>query len=402
MRFDSGSGKVPRRKVDHMEIATVLLVVVLVALIGVIALVLRGEKSRAESTGYISQLAQTAEKLTTSQAVIADRLSQSQTFMNERLSQSQTELNDQLAQSQKAMNERLDAVSKRVGDGLNDQTERTGQTLKALAERLAVIDTAQKNLTDLSQQVVGLQDILSNKQARGSFGEIQLENLVSDALPKNAYEIQSTLSNGKRVDCLIKLPNPPGSVCVDSKFPLEGYRALHDASDDVSRKAAARLFGADVLKHVKDIAERYIIASETADWALMFLPSDAVYGEIHANFINVVEEAHKRHVGIVSPNTMMATLQTIRAVLKDARMREQAGFIQVEVGKMMKDVGRLDDRVGKLQRHFEQAQEDVRNIRTLTEKIVRKGDVIAEAPLTESIPSEELAPLPPHVERLNS
>ncbi len=390
------------RKAHYMEIAVVLLGAVLVALIGIIALVLRGEKARADSTSYITRLAKTAENLTTSQAVIADRLSQSQTFVNERLSQSQTELNEQLAQSQKAMNERLDAVSKRVGDGLSDQTERTGQTLKVLAERLAVIDTAQKNLTDLSQQVVGLQDILSNKQARGSFGEIQLENLVSDILPRNAYETQATLSNGKRVDCLIKLPNPPGSVCVDSKFPLEGYRALQDASDGLSRKAASRSFGDDVLKHVKDISGRYIIAGETADWALMFLPSDAVYGEIHANFITVVEEAHKRHVGIVSPNTMMATLQTIRAVLKDARMREQAGFIQVEVDKMMKDVGRLDERVGKLQRHFEQAQEDVRNIRISTEKIIRKGDGIVESPLTESIPTEDLAPLPLNAEGVNS
>jgi len=265
---------------------------------------------------------------------------------------------------------------------------------------LAVIDAAQKNLTDLSTQVVGLQDILSNKQARGSFGEIQLQNLISDALPQNAYELQSTLSNGKRVDCLIKLPNPPGSVSVDSKFPLEGYRALQDAKDEDSRTKATKSFGADVLKHVKDISERYIIPGETADWALMFLPSDAVYGEIHANFIKVVEEAHKRHVGIVSPNTMMATLQTIRAVLKDASMRKQAGFIQIEVGKMMADVGRLDDRVSKLQRHFDQAQEDVRNIRTSTEKIIRKGEVITEVPLAESLPGEDLAPLPPNVERL--
>ena len=361
-----------------MDATTVLLSVVLVALAGVIVLVLRGEKARAEGTHYISQLAQISEKLTTSHAVLADRLSQTQTMMNER----------------------LDAVSKRVGDGLNDQTERTGKTLKVLHERLAVIDAAQKNLTDLSSQVVGLQDILSNKQARGSFGEIQLQNLIADALPQNAYELQSTLSNGKRVDCLIKLPNPPGPVCVDSKFPLEGYRALQDATDEDTRVKAARSFGADVLKHVKDISDRYIIEGETADWALMFLPSDAVYGEIHANFIKVVEEAHKRHVGIVSPNTMMATLQTIRAVLKDARMREQAGFIQIEVGKMMADVGRLDDRVGKLQRHFDQAQEDVRNIRTSTEKIVRKGGIITEAPLSDSIPEEDLAPLPPNVERL--
>ncbi len=308
------------------------------------------------------------------------------------LGQRQAEIAGALQQSQVTMNDRLDGLGKRLGDSLHQQSERTGQSLKVLYERLAVIDHAQKNLTDLSQQMVGLQDILSNKQARGAFGEIQLNDLVTAALPPSAYAFQASLSNGKRADCLLKLPNPPGSIVIDAKFPLESYQALRDAKDEAARVAAGRAFAQDVKTHVVAISEKYIVPGETAESALMFLPSEAVYAELHANFINVVEESFRRRVWIVSPTTLMATLNTVRAILKDSRMREQAHVIQAEVQKMMEDVGRLDDRVGKLQTHFDQATKDIRDIRISTEKITKRGERIDDLQLSDERPADDLPP----------
>ncbi len=310
-----------------------------------------GAKTRAEQALRLQQIAEAAERLTSAQTGLAGRLEQAQIDTNQR----------------------LESLSKRLGDGLTEQTERTGQTLKVLHERLAVIDHAQKNITELSQQMVGLQDILSNKQARGAFGEIQLNDLVGAALPPSAFEFQATLSNGKRADCLLRLPNPPGPIVIDSKFPLESYAQLRNAETDADKAVAGRAFQAAVLKHVKDIAERYIIPGETAESALLFLPSEAVYAELHANFRNVVEEGFRRRVWIVSPTTLMATLNTVRAILRDVHMREQADVIQSEVRKMLEDVLRLDDRVGKLETHFDQAHRDIRDIRISTDKVTKRG-----------------------------
>ena len=307
-----------------------------------------------------------------------------------------------MQQSQSQVNERLDGVMKRLGDGLSQQTEKTGETLKVLHERLAVIDTAQKNLTDLSQQVVGLQDILSNKQARGAFGEIQLQDLVSAALPASAYKLQATLSNNTRVDCLLTLPNPPGSISIDAKFPLDSYNTYVTAEDKAAKINAARQFSADVLKHVKDIQEKYIVPGVTAESALMFLPSEAVYAELHASFRNVIEESFRRRVWIVSPTTLMATLNTVRAVLKDARMREQAGVIQTEVQKMMEDVFRLDGRVDKLQSHFDLVDKDLRDIRISADKVIKRGEKIETVQLGDDTPAKDLPPpdvTPGNVER---
>jgi DNA recombination protein RmuC len=314
------------------------------------------------------------------------------TQMADALSQRQSEISGALQQSQVTMNDRLDGLGKRLGDSLHQQSERTGQSLKTLYERLAVIDSAQKNLTDLSQQMVGLQDILSNKQARGAFGEIQLNDIVQGALPPSAYAFQVSLSNGKRADCLLKLPNPPGSIVIDAKFPLESYQALRDAPDEAAKVQAGRRFAQDVKTHVVAISDKYIVPGETAESALMFLPSEAVYAELHANFINVVEESFRRRVWIVSPTTLMATLNTVRAILKDSRMREQAHVIQAEVQKMMEDVGRLDDRVGKLQNHFDQATKDIRDIRISTDKITKRGEKIDDLQLSDETPAEDLPP----------
>jgi DNA recombination protein RmuC len=275
------------------------------------------------------------------------------------------------------------AITKALGEGLEKSAAKADKSMIALRERLAVIDAAQKSITELSTQVVGLQDILGNKQARGAFGEIQLQDLVASVLPPSAFELQATVGGNRRVDCLLKLPNPPGPICVDAKFPLEGYRALREARDDVARVRAGREFSAAILKHVRDIAEKYIVPGETADAALMFLPSEAVFAELHASFPNAVEQSYRAKVFIVSPTTLWATLNTMRAILKDVRMREQAGLIQQLVQAMMADVGRLDDRVGKLRRHFDQAQEDMRQIETSTGKITRRGESIESLELGE-------------------
>ena len=258
---------------------------------------------------------------------------------------------------------RLEDVQKNMGDVLHGSTTRTARSLGELHTRLEAIDKAQSNIEKLSGDVLSLQDILSNKQTRGAFGEIQLNDIVSKALPADAYEFQATLSNGKRADCLIKLPDPPGSIVIDSKFPLEAYEALHAAQSDAEVQVAARQMKTAVRAHIKAIAERYIIEDETADGALLFLPSEAVYAELHAHFGDVVREGFAARVWIVSPTTCMATLNTMRAILKDARMRAQAGAIRRELAMLYKDVERLGERVGKLDTHFGQARKDVEEIK---------------------------------------
>ena len=316
-----------------------------------------------------------------------------------RLAAAQAELAGRLVQSQHEVNERLEGLTRQLGVSLTQQGDKTGESLRLLQERLAVIDAAQKNITELSQQVVGLQDILANKQARGAFGEIQLNDLVGSILPPSAFTLQARLSNGRIADCLLKLPNPPGPIVVDAKFPLESYHGLATARDEDVRRRASRDFAAAILKHVKDIAERYVVPGETAESALMFVPSEAIYAELHANHPDVVDKSFRARVWIVSPTTLMATLNTVRAVLKDVRMREQASVIQIEVQKMMEDVGRLDQRVDNLQRHFGLAERDLRDIRTSAERIAKRGERIEAVQLSDDVIAVPLVPPPPDLER---
>ncbi len=267
-----------------------------------------------------------------------------------------------------AMERRLEEVQKSMGETLHGASQRTTRSLAELQERLAAIDRAQTKIEKLSVDVLSLQDILSNKQARGAFGEIQLADIVAKALPPDAYSLQATLSNGRRADCLIHLPNPPGPIAVDAKFPLEAFEALRAAATEREKAEAARAFRAAVQAHVRAIAERYIIPEETAEGALMFLPSEAVYAELHSGFADVVREGFARRVWIVSPTTCMATLNTMRAILKDARMRAQAGAIRRELSLLTGDVSRLVERVAALDRHFEQARQDVERIKTSAAK----------------------------------
>ena len=356
-----------------MEFALVAIVVFL--LIGILFLLYKMSKAEklAESASANSEtLTRLAESLINQQAQLEGQLKQISTDST----QSRQEIN-------KTLNERLDTVSKRLGDSLNQSAEKTGQSLTDLQTRLAVIDKAQNNLTELSNQVVGLQDILANKQARGAFGEIQLNDLVKSALPPSAYDFQVTLSNGRRADCLIKLPNPPGSIVVDAKFPLESYHLLQKAETDGDKTLAARAFTGAMQKHISDISEKYILEGETAESALLFLPSEAVYAELHANFPGILEKSYKARVWIVSPTTLMATLNTVRAVLKDSQMRAQAGVIQKEVGVLLKDVERLDSRVENLSKHFSQASKDIELIETSSHKISSRAEKIEELQLGE-------------------
>ncbi|MFU1478805.1 DNA recombination protein RmuC [Roseovarius sp. C7] len=286
------------------------------------------------------------------------------------------------------MEQRLAHVSERMNENLQGSARRTAQSLGDLQQRLAVIDKAQANITKLSGDVLTLQDILSNKQTRGAFGEIQLHDIVSKALPKDSYTMQHTLSNGRRADVLIHLPNPPGPICIDSKFPLEAYEKLRNANTDWEVNEAAKFLRTSVRKHIKDIAEKYILDGETADGALLFLPSEAVYAELHANFPELVREGFAARVWIVSPTTCMATLNTMRAILKDARMREQAGAIRRELSLLFADVDRLSSRVENLDRHFGQAAKDISDIKISADKAGRRAKRL------DNFDFEELAPDP--------
>jgi DNA recombination protein RmuC len=283
----------------------------------------------------------------------------------------------------RTLDERLDLVSQRIGLGLTDQTERTSQSLKHLYERLAVIDSAQKNLTALSSEMVTLKDILANKQARGAYGQGRMEAIIRDGLHSNAYSFQSTLSNGTRPDCLIKLPDSELRLVIDAKFPLEAFNALKLAKGEADRRAAETRLRSDVLKHVKDISEKYLIAGETHETAVMFLPSESVYADLYEHFEDVIQKAHRVRVIVASPNILMLLVQTMQAIFKDAAMREQAGLIKVEVTRLLEDVTRLKERVGDLQKHFGAASGDLEKLGVSADKIVKRGVRIESLDLAE-------------------
>ena len=292
----------------------------------------------------------------------------------------------QQARTLQLMEQRLSQVSESMNVNLSSSAQRTAQSLGELQQRLLTIDKAQENITKLSGDVLSLQDILSNKQTRGAFGEIQLNDIVSKALPSDAYTFQHTLTNGKRADCLIHLPNPPGPIVIDSKFPLEAYEALRNAKTDWEANEAAKFMRTSVKAHIKAISEKYILDGETADGALMFLPSEAVYAELHANFPELVREGFEAKVWIVSPTTCMATLNTMRAVLKDARMREQAGAIRATLRLLHRDVELVVSRVDKLNTHFSQARVDLEGISTAAERAGKRAAKL------DNFDFEELAP----------
>ncbi|MDG1470828.1 MAG: DNA recombination protein RmuC [Ascidiaceihabitans sp.] len=360
-------------------------------LIVILLLIASGRAARraAAASTLLSQnmvvLGQNVQHLSTGQAqlqgglqTVSDTQANAQTqviqTVEARLAAVQQQMQDRLAdnamRSQRAMTE----LQERMKETLHGSSKKTTTSLTQLQERLAAIDKAQDNITKLSGDVLSLQDILSNKQTRGAFGEIQLTDIVGKALPRDSYKLQETLSNGKRADCLISLPNPPGPIVIDSKFPLDAYEALRNAKTDYDLKAAVVRFKVDVKKHIRDISEKYIIEGETADGALMFLPSEAVYAELHANFPELVRTGFDARVWIVSPTTCMATLNTMRAILKDARMREQAGAIRTTLKQLHRDVELVVERVDKLNTHFSLARKDLDGIGTAAERAGKRAE----------------------------
>ncbi len=333
------------------------LLLLLVLLIAAVTAARRAGRAVEPLAGQVAALGQTAASLGQGQQQLVGGLTQ--------VASAQIEAQTRLMQT---VERRLEEVTARMTESLTGSATRTAHSLGELQQRLEAIDKAQTKIEKLSGEVLTLQDILSNKQTRGAFGEIQLQEIVSHALPPDAYAFQATLSNGRRADCLIRLPLPPGPIVIDSKFPLEAYEALRAAEGERAKLEAGRALKAAVVTHIRHIAGRYIIEGETADSALMFLPSEAVYAELHANFSDVVREGFAHRVWIVSPTTAMATLNTMRAVMKDARMRAEAHKIRRELGLLARDLGRLGERVGNLDRHFEQAHEDIRQIRISAEK----------------------------------
>jgi DNA recombination protein RmuC len=297
------------------------------------------------------------------------------------------------------VSERLDAVGARVGRGLEDQTKSAHENLSKLNERLAVIDAAQARLTSLTEEVVGLKDILANKQARGAFGQGRMEAIIRDALPASAYEFQPTLSNRNRPDCGIRLPGDERLLVVDAKFPLESFTALKEAESDEAVKQAQTRVRADLSKHIRDIAERYFLPGETQDLAVLFVPSESLYADLAEHFEDIIQKAHRARIIIVSPSLLVMAVQVMQAIVRDARVREQAHEIQVEVRRLVEDVERLRERAGKIATHFRQAQDDVAAIGISVEKIAKRGERIDQMDFEKSDgrgqPAADLLTVPP-------
>ncbi len=375
------------RVLSEVEMAAIaggaLLLLILIMLIVAVRAVGRSARATEPLVYQISSLAARVQGLSDGQQQLAGGL---------------THVSEAQAASQGAMlqlmEKRLADVSGKMQENLHGSAQRTAKSLGELQQRLQTIDKAQENITKLSGDVLSLQDILSNKQTRGAFGEIQLKDIVFKALPSDAYAWQATLSNGKRADCLIHLPNPPGPIVIDAKFPLEAYEALRNAETPEQLNRAKQAMRISVKAHIKAISEKYILDGETADGALMFLPSEAVYAELHANFPELVREGFAAKVWIVSPTTCMATLNTMRAILKDARMREQAGAIRTMLRLLHRDVELVVERVQKLDTHFNQARKDLEGIGTAAERAGKRAAKLDNFDFEEIAPEGEPGVLP--------
>ena len=297
------------------------------------------------------------------------------------------------SQLQQTVHERLDAVTARLGESMRSSTKDTTEHLQQLHARLAVIDNAQKNITDLASQVTTLQQVLSNKQSRGAFGQARMELIIQDGLPKNCYEFQATLTNNARPDCVVHLPDGPPLV-IDAKFPLEAVTAFREAKNEDDRKMAIARVRSDIAKHVADIAGKYLIPGETQDMALMFVPSESIYAELYDSFDDIFQKAYRAKIVIVSPSLLMLAIQVIQQIRRDARMREAAGKILIEVGLLVADVNRLRDRVENLDKHFGQANTDIKQILISADKIVSRGERIQDVEFGDEPPSAEILPGP--------
>ncbi len=311
-----------------------------------------------------------AELLTKTLQTMADPGRADQELIQSALKRSSEMLAASIEGLTKSVDARLEQISGKVAERLDEGFKKTNETFTNVMMRLATIDEAQKKIDSLTSNVVSLQNLLGDKRSRGAYGEVQLEGMVRNILPPNAYEFQEKLSNGNRVDCLLMLPAPTGRVPVDAKFPLENYhRMLASDQPESERQAARRQFKADIRKHIDDIAGKYLIRNETSDGAVMFVPAEAVFAEIHAYHADVVEYAMNKHVWIVSPTTLMAVLNTARAVMKDVQMREQVHIIQSELGKLSADFKRFDERMKRLADNIRKAHEEAGQVEISSRKI---------------------------------
>jgi len=364
----------------------------LTALIGTALLIVRASRARSVEAACQNARAEEIEarmgELARIQADTAGRIH----MLGETLGGRQAELSRMVA-------ERLDAVTHRIGQSMETTTRHTVESLRHLHERLALIDNAQKNLTDLSSQVTSLREVLANKQARGAFGQGRMEAIVRDGLPKGAFEFQFTLSNRTRPDCVVFLPGDERPIVIDAKFPLEAVTALRQATTEEERKQAGQRLRQDVQRHVGDIAARYLIPGETQEIALMFVPSESVYAELYDGFDDVIQKAYRAQVVLVSPSLLMLAIQVMQQICKDARMREAAHEIRTEVGHLMGDVDRLRERVLKLQQHFGQANEDVAQILTSADKITKRGGRIEALEFQDQEPMREARVIPAPIGR---
>lgn len=350
-----------------------------IALVSLWSLRRARRRAEADAAARAVELEGRVGTLLSAQAEMTGRMA----AMAEMLGGRQAELN-------RSVSERLDGMGHRLSQSMGEATKNTHESLKGLHERLAVLDAAQQNISDLTGQVTTLANILGNKQSRGLFGQGRMEAIVADHLPRGAFALQFTMKSGHRPDCIVHLPNGAPPLVIDAKFPLEGYNAVKASETPEALKGAQAQFRNDLIKHVKDIKDRYLVPGETHDTAFMFVPSEAVFAEIHERFDEVVQRAYRARVIIVSPSLLLLSIQVIQAVLRDARLREQAHVIQDEVMKLMGDVERLDERVRNLGRHFSMVQKDVDQVLISAEKVTKRGRAIEEIGLSDAEPARQL------------
>jgi len=374
-----------------------LITAVLALNIGLLLLLLL---RRAPGSGLAEQLAQHKLELVQQQGQFQQQLLEQQHLQRQHLQQQQQEhllqvlqkitdtqqsarfelsknlqqqaimLAEQVKQLTQSIDQRLKDIAGQVERRLSEGFEKTNQTFTDIVKRLALIDDAQKKITELSTNVVSLQEVLADKRSRGAFGEVQLTALIRNVMPEQHFSLQHTLSNGRIADCVLFLPKPSGNIVIDAKFPLESYKKMTDPQfGPEERKLAQRQFKLDIKKHINDIADKYIIANETSDGAIMFLPAEAIFAELHAYHADIVEEAYRRRVWLTSPTTLMAVLTTARSVLKDDATRRQIHLIQEHLVKLAEDFDRFRGRFDNLAKHIDQAATDVKQIHTSAHKI---------------------------------
>ena len=363
-----------------VQLAVAAAVLALCLLLAICVAVLRGGRARAGDAAALAERQREMDDKMAELARLNSELSGRVRAASEIVSSRQSDL-------ARLLSERLDAVGHRVGQGLEHSARSTADHLAKLGERLAVIDGAQANLARLSQDMLGLKDILSNKQARGAYGQGRMEAIVRDGLPADSFAFQHTLSNRTRPDCVIRLPGDERWMVVDAKFPLEAFTALRAAKEDDARKQADARVRADVSKHVRDIAERYFLPGETQDIAFLFVPSESIYADVQEHFDDLVQKAHRARILLVSPSLLMMAIQLMQSIVRDARLREEAHVIQAEVSHLLEDVARLRERTEKLSNHFRQSQEDLEAISVSARKIEKRGERIGQLEFSERAPA---------------